>query len=367
MIRLFKQGFYLFHLILLKIFENWQAKLGSVVLAILFYINLQTSKITIKTVEIPVEYPKLSSGLVYGKNNEKSIKVKVEGIKDLVNYYTQFMKFVVDPSELSVGENIIEVKKIWGASNRIKITPIDSKILVNVEQLATKELPVEVIFEDDLPSGYYRTSYTIKPKTVVLEGPKSILNTLNKYTLGTVSLKDIRESFVRTLKPVDLPKGVSLQNPISEFQLRVNILKASSEGNDKIIKGIFVKCENLDDNLEAELSVDEVSIKYTSSEPISTLQFYDGIRATVSCNYTYDPVNKKILPNSLPVLAKVKIVKSPSLKNVEILSVNPEKITITYRPRYSDLNSIYKKPSMENEFYPGPNFPEPPDEEPSLK
>lgn len=367
MIRFIQRIFYLIKLIFLKIFENWQAKLGSVVLAVLFYLNLQTSKITVKTVDIPIEYPKLSSGMVYGKNNEKVIKIRVEGIKDLVNYHIQFMKFVIDPNDLSVGENSIEIKKIWGASNRIKVTPNESKISVFVEQLSSKVLPVDVIFEEDLPNGYYKTSYTVRPNSVSLDGPKGILDKLNKYTLGTVSLKDARESFTRSVKPVDLPRGVSLQNNVREFQLRVNILKASSEGDDKVVKGIFVKCEQLDENLEADLSIDEVSIKYSSPTPVSTLHFYDGIRATVPCNYTYDSINKRILPNSLPVLAKVRIIKSPNLKNVEIISVSPDKVTITYRPRYFDSSLPSKKTVKEKEPFLEPGFPEPPDEEPSLK
>jgi hypothetical protein len=364
----FRKVFGFLIIVLKKIFENWQAKLGSLFLASLFYVNLQTSKLTMKTVEIPIEYPKLNGGLVYGKQNDKTIRVKVEGIKDIVNYHIQFMKFVVDPGELNVGENLIEIKKIWGAaSNRIKVTPIDGKLNVVVEQVASKSLPVEVIFEDDLPNGFFRTSYTIRPNVVNLNGPKSILDKINKYTLGTVSLKDARESFSRVLRPVDLPRGVSLQGGVREFQLRVNVLKAGSDAGDQIVRGIVVKCEGLDPNLDADLSIDEVSIKYSSNTPVSTLLFYDGIKASVPCNYTYDVVNKKILPNSLPVLAKIRINKSPNLKNVEIVSVAPDKITITYRPKNRDSNIPSKKIAKESEYLEEPTFPEPPEEEPSLK
>lgn len=357
--------FSIFRKILIFIFENWQAKLGSFIVSTLFYVYLQTSKITVKTVEIPIEYPKLNSGLVYSKNNEKFIKIKVEGLKDLVNYQTQFMKFVVDPSELTVGENQVEVKKIWGANQtKLKVTPMTDKLSVYIEQLATKNLPVEVLFEDDLPPGYYRVSYVVKPSTVTLSGPKSILDKFSKYTLGTVSLKDVKESFTRILKPVDLPPNVTLLGGIKEFQLRVNILKSGPiETGEQLIKGIPVKCEKLDDNLDVDFSVDEISLKIHSSSFVKPEFFIDGIRAIVNCNYTYDPVNKKILPNSLPVVEKVRILKSSSLRNVEILSILPEKITISYKVR-TELNRPSDKLSekLDDKFF---EIPE--EEEPSLK
>ncbi len=357
--------FSIFKKILIFIFENWQAKLGSFVVATLFYVYLQTSKITIKTLEIPVEYPKLNNGLVYSKNNDKFIKIKVEGLRDLVNYQTQFMKFVVDPNDLTVGENQIEIKKIFGANiNKLKITPVTNKLTVNVEQLATKNLPVEVLFEDDLPPGYYRVSYTVKPSLVTLGGPKSILDKFSKYTLGTVSLKDIRESFTRTLKPVELPPNVALLGGIKEFRLKVNILKSGSiETGEQILKGIPIKCEKLDENLDVDFSMDEVAIKIHSGSFVKSEFLVDGIRAIVNCNYTYDPINKKIIPNSLPTVENVRILKSSSLQNIEILSVIPDKITISYRVR-TELNKPSEKLSekLDEKFFEIPN-----EEEPSFK
>ena len=137
--------------ILKIIYMNWQAKLGSFLLATLFYLNLQSSKILVKTVDIPIEYPRLPISWTYDKSNEKTLKVKVEGFRDLVNYHSQFMKIIIDPNDLSVGENLIEIKKIWGTSSKIKVTPEVEKIKVLIEQNTTKTIPVDILFEDDLP------------------------------------------------------------------------------------------------------------------------------------------------------------------------------------------------------------------------
>jgi hypothetical protein len=95
-------------IILLKLREvftkNWKAKIASFVVAIPYFtLNLQNSKILVKNVNIPIEYPKLENGLYYSRTPEKTFPVRVEGLRELVNYYSQFMKAVVDLQELRSG------------------------------------------------------------------------------------------------------------------------------------------------------------------------------------------------------------------------------------------------------------------------
>jgi len=97
--------------LLFSLFRNWKAKLISLLLATVFYINLQNSKVLIKTINVPIDYPKLTGNLTYGKNLEKTIPVRVEGLKDVVNYYSQFLKAVVDPEDLKVGVTEVPIKK----------------------------------------------------------------------------------------------------------------------------------------------------------------------------------------------------------------------------------------------------------------
>ena len=353
--------FRIFIKLLLLFFSDWHIKLGSILFSVFLYINLQNSKILVKTVDIPVEYPKLTGNLFYSKQLDKTVKVKVEGFKDLVNYHIQFMKVVIDANEIQAGENTVEVKKIWGNSSRIKVTPLTGKISFYIEQGTVRSIPVEVIFEDDLPVNVIRTSHFIKPSTVTLSGPKSIVEKIPKYTVGTVSLKDARESFTKSLKPVELPKGVSLSGGVREFQLRVNIAKGATDAGDQIVRGIPIKCDGLDSNLSADLSHDEVSVKLHSGTPLNSIQIFQGLKAYVPCNYTFDSKTKRILPSSLPALIKVRVLKGSGLKNIDILSVIPDKITVSYSVKPEALG----KPNSSDKKEIG-TFPEPPLEEPKL-
>jgi YbbR domain-containing protein len=332
-----------------RLFDLWQAKLGSILLAIVLYINLQNSKILVKNFFIPIEYPKLTQNLFYSKNSEKSYLVRLEGFKEIVNYHAQFMKAIVDPSELQVGENFVEIKKIYGVpSSGIKLTKLGQKIPIQIDILQTKTLPVDIVLDDEPIQGFIRSSIIIKPNTITVTGPKSVLEKLNKIALGNISLKDTNESFTRTLRIPDLPKNTTLIGNLKEFTLRVNIMKDLSSMGEQIIVQLPVKCESIDTSLEANLSVDEVSIKFLSTTKINSIQVIQGLQASVPCNYTYDKKSKKILPNSIPYLTKVKISKSNELKNIEVLAVSPEKILVSYK-----IN-----PAMEKKETDDSNFPD---------
>ena len=337
----------------MRIFDFWQAKVGSVLLACIFYINLQNSKVLVKNINVPIEYPRLNGNLYYSKNNEKTFSIKVEGFKDLVNYHSQFMKVVIDPNELVVGENQYEVKKVWGVpSSGIKITLLGPKLNIGVDVLSSKTMPVDINFEDDLPQGFIKSSYFIKPATITVSGPKTVVEKMSKFVLPSISLKEKTESFTKTVRLPEFQKGLGLVGNIKEFQLRVNIIRDLSNIGDQIIVQLPVKCEYLDSALEADLSVEEVSIKFSSTTKVNSIQIIQGIQASVPCNYTYDRKLKKIVPNSLPVLAKVRIVKSPDLKNIEILGVMPEKINIQYKVKSELEEKEKEKDTPEEVFYP---------------
>ena len=138
----------------------------------------------------------------------------------------------------------------------------------------------------------------------------------------------------------------------------MNITAASSGTGEQIVSGISVKCTGLDDMLEAELSDEEISLKFFSQTPLKSLDVIKGITASVPCNYTYDKTLKKILPNSIPVISKVRVLKSPQLKNIEILNVMPERIKISYKIKSSADEKSENSENSEEET------PEPPEIEP---
>lgn len=314
-----------------RIFNNWQAKLGSILLAIVFYVNLQNSKILVKEINIPIEYPKLGGSLTVSKSSDKTFPVKVEGVREYVNYYSQFLKAHVSASDLKPGENSVSLYRISGAPAGLRITKLKDKVKVIVESNSGKFLPIDVKFTGDLPPNYVKTGQFISPSVVHVSGPPGVLDDLGKISFPPISLKDKTESFTIKHKLPDFPASVKVRDNVKEVTIRVNIFASASNAGETLLLGIPIKCQSLDKNLEAEFSEPEVSVKLQSKTPLKSIQVIKGLSASVVCSHKYDSKTKKILPDNKPVFAKIKLTKSPSLKAVDILGVFPDRISILYK------------------------------------
>ncbi|EMM76532.1 YbbR-like protein [Leptospira santarosai str. 2000030832] len=314
-----------------SIFNNWQAKLGSLILAIVFYVNLQNSKILVKEIQIPIEYPKLGGSLVISKTSDKTVPVKVEGVREYVNYYSQFLKVHINSSELKAGENLVSIYRISGAPAGLRITKLRDKIRVNLESTSGKILPIDVKFIGDLPQNYVKTNHFVSPSVIRVSGPPGVLDGLGKVSIPPISLKDKTESFTVKHKLPDFPASVKVRDNIKEVTVRVNIFASVSNAGETLLLGIPIKCQSLDRNLEAEFSEPEVSVKLQSKTPLKSIQVIKGLTASVVCSHKYDPKTKKILPDNKPIFAKIKLNKSPSLKSVDVLGVFPDRVSILFK------------------------------------
>ncbi|MCG6147967.1 hypothetical protein LFX15_06690 [Leptospira levettii] len=316
--------------------RNWKAKLISLIIASIFYVNLQNSKVLIKTVNVPIDYPKLSGNLSYSKNPEKTIPVRVEGLKDVVNYYSQFMKAVIDPEDVQLGVTEVPIKKIVGVPSGVKVTKLKKTVPVEIESRGLKVVPIEVVFEGNPPANFEKLTQILSPQKITLSGKPQDLEKINKVVLPEISLVDRKEPFAKTVKIPELPKGVNVLGS-RDVTVNVNIIPLSYKTGEQTAAGIPIVCSGLDPKLDAELSEEQVAIRYFSLKPIRSAQILTGITAQVPCNYIFDPIKNKIVPELQPQVAKVRIIKNKDLKGIEILQISPEKIEIRYKVKEQNL------------------------------
>ncbi|MCW7489122.1 CdaR family protein [Leptospira meyeri] len=313
-----------------KIVRNWKAKLVSLIIASIFYVNLQNSKVLIKTINVPVDYPKLSGNLNYSKNPEKTIPIRVEGLKDVVNYYSQFMKAVIDPEDVQLGVTEVPIKKIVGVPSGVKVTKLKKTVPVEIESRGLKIVPLEVVFEGAPPANFEKLTQIVSPQKITLSGKPQDLEKITKVLLPEISLTDKKEPFAKTVRIPDLPKGVNVLGS-RDVTVNVNIIPLSYKTGEQTAAGIPIVCSGQDIRLDAELSEEQVAIRYFSLKPIRSAQILTGITAQVPCNYIFDPIKNKIIPELQPQVAKVRIIKNKDLKGIEILQISPEKIEIRYK------------------------------------
>ncbi|TGL59933.1 CdaR family protein [Leptospira jelokensis] len=321
-----------------KMVRNWKAKLVSLIIASIFYVNLQNSKVLIKTINVPIDYPKLSGNLSYSKNPEKTIPVRVEGLKDVVNYYSQFMKAVIDPEDVQLGVTEVPIKKIVGVPSGVKVTKLKKTVPVEIESRGLKVVPLEVVFEGNPPPNFEKLTQILSPQKITLSGKPQDLEKINKVVLPEISLVDRKEPFAKTVKIPELPKGVGVLGS-RDVTVNVNIIPLSYKTGEQTAAGIPIVCSGLDPKLDVELSEEQVAIRYFSLKPIRSAQILTGITAQVPCNYIFDPIKNKIIPELQPQIAKVRIIKNKDLKGIEILQISPEKIEIRYKVKDQGIDS----------------------------
>ncbi|TGK85556.1 hypothetical protein EHQ23_13000 [Leptospira bourretii] len=321
-----------------KVVRNWKAKLVSLIIASIFYVNLQNSKVLIKTINVPVDYPKLSGNLNYSKNPEKTIPVRVEGLKDVVNYYSQFMKAVIDPEDVQLGVTEVPIKKIVGVPSGVKVTKLKKTVPVEIESRGLKIVPLEVTFEGAPPANFEKLTQIVSPQKITLSGKPQDLEKITKVVLPEISLTDKKEPFAKTVRIPDLPKGVNVLGS-RDVTVNVNIIPLSYKTGEQTAAGIPIVCSGQDIRLDAELSEEQVAIRYFSLKPIRSAQILTGITAQVPCNYIFDPIKNKIIPELQPQVAKVRIIKNKDLKGIEILQISPEKIEIRYKVKEQNPDS----------------------------
>lgn len=314
------------------IFSNWQAKIGSLLLAIALYINLQTSKLTSKTYEIPIEYPELSQNLYYDARKKKTYKVRLEGFKDLISFHARLLRIIIDPDDLNAGKNLIEVKKIEGLPPKgIKVVPLEGKIPIHVDTLESKTIRIEVFFEDELPPTYVRVGYSVTPKTMVISGPKKIVEKWNRYT-PKISLKDKRESFSRKIR-IRLPGSLSLVSKKRDILVRVNIKREKPDGpepGEQVVVGIPVSCRNVASTLIAKPAKKSISVKFYSPTTLNSIQIIRGLKVSMNCNHRLDSKTQKIKPDKIGYHT-VEVEKKPELADIDIIYTTPDRIKVAYQ------------------------------------
>jgi hypothetical protein len=261
------------------------------------------------------------------------------------------MKAIPDYSSLEPGENTIAIKNITGVPNGVKITKLKKNIKVNLEGMGTKTVNVDVNFEGNLPINFEKVSYRVRPNKVTISGKQSDVEKVNRIILPSISLDEANESFVKKVRIPDLPRGVFVTGGMKQATVSVTISSQDSKSGEQTITGIPVKCTGINKYLEPELSEEQVSVKINTKVPVKSSSIINGIQATVPCNYSYDFEKKKIIPSSQPISEKIRISRSRDLKNIDILQVIPDRVTITYRLKDNGRDPVKEKkeePSTHN-------------------
>lgn len=157
-------------------FDNIGLKASAVVLAVILWLFVISKGQTEISVNAPIEYTNIPSGIEIAKRGVKSAEVTIRTHESLAkNIKQENIRIYVDVSKAKMGEGIYPLKKDdvtlpFGATV-VKVEP--SALKVVFEETVSKKVTIKPSIIGSPEVGYYVKFIEIRPEETVIEGAKS--------------------------------------------------------------------------------------------------------------------------------------------------------------------------------------------------
>ncbi|MCA9388326.1 hypothetical protein KC644_01020 [Candidatus Berkelbacteria bacterium] len=161
--------------------DNWAPKLISIMLAILVWSVVSAGEQRVGSFPggIQVEISNLPEGLV-ATLDQDLVEVSLVADRGLWQRFTvDDFKATIDLSNSDIGvvDKLVNVTSLLPDVEIISVRP--ANILVRLEKLDTKSVPINVKYEGELASGFAPGEIDVTPDEVVITGPSSTLDQID--------------------------------------------------------------------------------------------------------------------------------------------------------------------------------------------
>ncbi|MCX6807067.1 MAG: CdaR family protein [Candidatus Berkelbacteria bacterium] len=179
---------------------NFGAKILALICAIFMWIYASAgqSKIGYFPGSLYIEPKNTPEGLaaIY---DEQKVKIKIQAPYDVWNKLSaEDFGAYVDLSGLSEGTYGVDVKVSVNLPNVVVVEKDPARIIVRIEQVTKKQVPVAVKFEGEVKTGYVTSDVIIKPDKVEVTGAKSLVENLSE-AIALIKLSGEDEDFRKTV------------------------------------------------------------------------------------------------------------------------------------------------------------------------
>ena len=227
-------------------------------------ININVDRLVTETKEIQV----VASGEIEGDMEPYVIdiskeQINVTGAESLVNKVSK-VNAVVDATKIGNTMKTIVAKleavdsqgKVIG-NVRLENNAVNVSVVMHHKKTVNLEVPV--VKSDD--SALERTINV--PKTIVIKGEDSILETITSIRCEEINLNDYNESAKVTLKPI-IPNGIQISTDSTNLYAEV-IVKELGKTNVRVTNS-NIKLINADSDFDYEIVVEDMTIEVQGKE-----------------------------------------------------------------------------------------------------
>jgi len=158
----------------LSVAKNLGWKLGSLIVAILLWVAMSSEPEVVTTHVAPVIYQNLPSGFMIGGTPPDTVRLELSGPA------SELTPAALDPMNVKfdLTSAAVPAERTLTVSNNDILLPrgvsflraVPSQVQVRLARLATKEVPVTVQFQGELPAGYRLGASSAIPEKLQIAG-----------------------------------------------------------------------------------------------------------------------------------------------------------------------------------------------------
>jgi YbbR domain-containing protein len=178
--------------------ENITLKASAAVLAVILWFFVVSKGQTEISLNVPIEYSGIPSGLEISHYEVKSANIVVRSHESLSrNIRQDTVRVSVDMSKAKKGEGIFSLRKDdvrlpYGASV-VRIDPLSVKVLF--EETVSKKVAVMPDVTGTPEKGYYLKSVEVSPAEMAIEGAKSVVRKVATVSTEPIDITGLTEDF----------------------------------------------------------------------------------------------------------------------------------------------------------------------------
>ena len=245
--------------------QAWFARIASVFLALSFYSFYQSTVNQTKSFVLPLELrlgrdtsvlqTDATSVTIYAKGPEKEVrKLKISDL----NVYAGNTTVSGDGQ----GSFPIFLERKGDAADQMEVSfsVYPEKAYVIYERSMTKKVPINVLLAGTPAKGYIPIA-TASPNSVVISGPKSVIENMKEINTMPIDIAKRRQPFTMS-GSLEYPQNTSLVYD-EKVEIVVNFIRP---GKTVTFEGLIPEIFNLKEGLRIVSEMPLISVKLTSKE-----------------------------------------------------------------------------------------------------
>ncbi len=264
--------------------KEWVLKFVSLCLAMMLWYFVGGEDVVDKNILVRVEAINLPNDLIISNKYKREIEVTVRGPRSvLLEMGKDQSALQINLSNATPGTRVENIENnAIPVSRGVEVLRVQpSTIILSLDNLIQKELPIKAVTAGDVSTGYQLAELELTPRSITINGPETILSRVDVIRTTPINLQDLFES-VQLQIPLELDQRIidligetsvtaditityeTIEKTVPEIPIKVSAGLVTSEISPKIAK-VTVKIPKIiyrqDMDYSSLFSVEAVAIE----------------------------------------------------------------------------------------------------------